>query len=75
MAMIARYPDERLFIAVLSNFEGTQVRTIAPELAAIAFGEKYELPREHKEIKVEPGTYDAYVGPRWGSSGCLRPGT
>jgi CubicO group peptidase (beta-lactamase class C family) len=62
MAMIARYPDERLFIAVLSNFEGTQVRAIATELAAIAFGEKYELPSEHKGIKVEPGTYDAYVG-------------
>lgn len=62
MAMIARYPDERLLIAVLSNFERTQVRAIATELAAIAFGEKYEFPREHKEIKIEPGTYDAYVG-------------
>jgi CubicO group peptidase (beta-lactamase class C family) len=62
MAMIARYPDERLFIAVLSNFERTQVRAIATELAAIALGEKYEIPREHKEIKIEPATYDAYVG-------------
>lgn len=62
MAMIARYPDESLFIAVLSNFERTQVRAIATELAAIAFGEKYEFPRERKEIKIEPGSYDAYVG-------------
>ena len=62
MAMIARYPDEGLFIAVLSNFERTQVRAIATELAAIALGEKYEFPREHKEIKIEPGNYDAYVG-------------
>jgi CubicO group peptidase (beta-lactamase class C family) len=62
MAMIARYPDERLFIAVLSNFERTQVRAIATELAAIALGEKYEFPREHKEIKIEPATYEAYIG-------------
>ncbi|MCM3904832.1 MAG: serine hydrolase [Pyrinomonadaceae bacterium] len=62
MAMIARYPEEKLFIAVLSNFERTQVRAIATELAAIALGEEYELPREHKEIKIEPETYDAYVG-------------
>lgn len=62
MAMIARYPDERLFVAVLSNFERTQVRAIASDLAAIALGEPYEIPREHKEIKLDPGTYDAYVG-------------
>jgi len=62
MAMIARYPDEGLSIAVLSNFERTQVRAIATELAAIALGEKYELPREYKEIKLDPATYDAYTG-------------
>lgn len=62
MAMIARYPDQQLFITVLSNFERTQVRAIATELAAIALGELYEVPREHKEIKIEQGTCDAYVG-------------
>jgi len=62
VAMIARYPAERLFIAVLSNFDRTQVRATATELATIAFGEKYELPREHKEIKLDPASYDAYVG-------------
>jgi CubicO group peptidase (beta-lactamase class C family) len=62
VAMLARYPEERLVIAVLSNFDRTQVRATATELAAIAFGEKYEFPREHKEIKIEPSTYDAYVG-------------
>jgi CubicO group peptidase (beta-lactamase class C family) len=62
VAMLARYPEERLVIAVLSNFDRTQVRATATELAAIAFGEKYEFPREHKEIKIEPATYGAYVG-------------
>lgn len=60
--IIARYPEERLFVTVLSNTQGTQVRAVANELAAIAFGEKYELPRERKKIEINPATYDAYVG-------------
>jgi CubicO group peptidase (beta-lactamase class C family) len=62
VAIIARYPAERLFIAVLSNFDRTPVRAAATELAAMALGEKYEVPREHKEIKIAPATYDAFVG-------------
>ncbi|MGH9855147.1 MAG: DUF3471 domain-containing protein, partial [Blastocatellia bacterium] len=62
VAIIARYPAERLFIAVLSNFDRTQVRAAATELAAMALGGKYEFPREHKEIKIDPATYDAFVG-------------
>jgi len=62
VAIIARYPAERLFIAVLSNFDRTQVRATATELAALALGEKYEFPREHKELKIDPATYDAFVG-------------
>jgi D-alanyl-D-alanine carboxypeptidase len=62
VGMIARYPDERLFVAVLSNVDRTPVRAIANELTAIAFGEKYELPRELKEVPVDPATFDACVG-------------
>jgi CubicO group peptidase (beta-lactamase class C family) len=62
VAIIARYPDERLFIAVLSNVDRTQVRATATELAAIALGAHYDLPREHKEIEADPASYDALVG-------------
>ena len=58
------YPDEKVTIAVLRNFDGGSPGpgAIARDLAAIAFGEKYELPRERVAIKVDPKIYDAYVG-------------
>jgi CubicO group peptidase (beta-lactamase class C family) len=62
VAMIARYPDEELFIAVLSNVDRTPVRAMATELAAIAFGAPYELPRERKAITMDPSALDALVG-------------
>lgn len=66
VSQIARYPGEKLFIAVLSNIwsgpDRSQVRAIANELSAIAFAESYELPRKHKETKIDPTTYDAYIG-------------
>jgi hypothetical protein len=62
VCVIARYPDERLFVAVLSNVDRTPVRAISNELTAIAFGEDYQLPRELKEISIDPATFDAHAG-------------
>ena len=65
-SQITRYPDEHLFIVVLTNVwsaaDRSQVRAISNELAAMAFGKSYELPRKHKEIKIDSATYDAYLG-------------
>jgi hypothetical protein len=36
--------------------------TIANDMAAIVFGEKYEIPRERVAIKLDPKLYDAYIG-------------
>jgi CubicO group peptidase (beta-lactamase class C family) len=66
VAQITRYPSEQLFIVVLSNVwsgpDRSQVRAIANELSTIAFGESYELPRKHKETRIDPAIYDSYVG-------------
>jgi hypothetical protein len=51
-----------VIVAVLSNVDGTPVRAIANELAAIAFGEKYELPWELKEAPIDPATFDRGLG-------------
>jgi CubicO group peptidase (beta-lactamase class C family) len=59
---IQRFPDDRLTVIVLSNLEGAPSGRIARDLAAIAFGEKYELPVERVIVKVDPKIYDAYVG-------------
>ena len=61
-ANISRYVDDDVCIIVLSNFEYAPVGEISKDLAAIVFGEKYELPQERKVVEVDPKIYDAYVG-------------
>ncbi|HEX7315746.1 MAG TPA: serine hydrolase [Pyrinomonadaceae bacterium] len=59
---INRFPDDRVTVIVLSNYEAARSGRIARDLAAIAFGEKYEVPVERAVAKVDPKIYDAYVG-------------
>ncbi|NOT63449.1 MAG: serine hydrolase, partial [Acidobacteria bacterium] len=61
---LARYPAEKLTIVVLRNVDSVQPPPgkVAEDLAAIALGEKYELPSARKEIKVEAKVLAAYVG-------------
>ncbi len=59
---IHRFPDDRVTVIVLSNYEAARSGRIARDLAAVAFGEKYELPVERVAVKVDPVIYDAYVG-------------
>jgi CubicO group peptidase (beta-lactamase class C family) len=59
---IHRFPDDHVTVIVLSNYEDARSGRIARDLAAVAFGEKYELPVEHIVVKVDPKIYDTYVG-------------
>lgn len=61
---IARFPNEKVTVVVLRNadYGSPGPGQISSDLAAIAFGEKYEIPGTTKEIKVDPKIYDAYVG-------------
>ena len=60
--MIQRYPDDRLVVIVLSNINTPVTGRMANDLAAIAFGEKYELPRERKAITVDSKILNRYIG-------------
>ena len=59
---IARYVDDDVCIVVLSNIETAPVDKISMDLAAIVFGEEYEVPKERMAAEVNPRIYDAYVG-------------
>jgi CubicO group peptidase (beta-lactamase class C family) len=59
---LAFYPDDRLIIAVASNLDTAPTSRIHDDLAAIVFGEKYQLPPRWKAVTVDPKTYDRYVG-------------
>jgi CubicO group peptidase (beta-lactamase class C family) len=62
--ILARFPEEKITVAVLRNadYGYTGPGTISNDLAAILLGEKYEIPRERIAIKVDPKIFDAYVG-------------
>ena len=59
---IGRMPDEKLCLVVLSNVEGAPSGSVAGGLAAIAIGEKYDLPKERKFIAVDGQVLDSLVG-------------
>lgn len=61
---IARFPEEKLTIVALRNadYGVPGPGKITQDLAAIVFGEKYDIPKALVEIKVDPKVLDAYVG-------------
>ena len=61
-AFIARYPEDRVTVIVLSNLESAPSGAIGRDLAAIIFNQPYEIPRERRVATVDPSIYDAYVG-------------
>jgi CubicO group peptidase (beta-lactamase class C family) len=59
---IQRYIDEDICIIVLGNNYAPTASLIAGGLAAITLGEKYEIPKLAKPVKLDPKIFDAYVG-------------
>jgi len=59
---IARFVNDDVCIVVLSNRIPSAASKIGKDLAAILFGEKYELPVERKTIAVDHKILDTYVG-------------
>ena len=61
---IARFLDEKVTVVVLRNadYGSPGPGQISSDLAAIVFGEKYDIPAELKEVKVDPKIYDGYAG-------------
>jgi CubicO group peptidase (beta-lactamase class C family) len=62
--ILARFPEEKVTIVVLRNadYGSPGPGKVSQDLAAIVFGEKYEIPRERVAIKIDPKILDAYVG-------------
>jgi CubicO group peptidase (beta-lactamase class C family) len=62
--ILARFPEEKITIVVLRNadYGAPNPGKIGQDLAAIVFGEKYEIPRERVAVKIDPKILDAYVG-------------
>jgi len=59
---LARYPDAKVTVVVLSNFEGAPSGRVAGALSAIYFGENYEIPQEKTAIEVDAKVLEQYPG-------------
>jgi CubicO group peptidase (beta-lactamase class C family) len=66
---IVRFVNDDTCIIALSNTVPATLGPMSQSLAALLFGEKYDLPQDEaaaaaarKEIKVDPKIFDAYVG-------------
>jgi hypothetical protein len=64
----AVYPDDKAVIVVASNLDTAPTGRIHDDLGRILFGEEYRLPPVWKEVEVNPGIYDDYVGRYQGTS-------
>lgn len=61
-AELQRYVDDDVCVIVLGNNYAPTASTIAGDVAAIALGEKYEIPKLAKPVKLNSKIYDGYVG-------------
>jgi len=59
---ITRFAEDDVCIIVLSNFGHTPIGKMSVDLAAILFGEEYQIPQRRQVEKIDPEIYDDYVG-------------
>jgi CubicO group peptidase (beta-lactamase class C family) len=59
---IDRYLDDKVSVIILSNSDDTFINAAIRDLAAIVFGEKYNLPKQRPAVTIDSKVYDAYVG-------------
>jgi hypothetical protein len=57
-----RYADANSCVIVLSNEDFVDAEKISHDLAAILFGQHYELPVRRHRVTLDPAIYDSYVG-------------
>lgn len=61
-SFIARFPDDNTCIVVLANLQGAPSERIGRDLAAIVFGQPYDIPKERTAIKLPSKVMAGYTG-------------
>ena len=59
---LARFPDDKVTVVVLSNVEGASAGAVANNLSAIVFGDPVTLPKQRTAITLPSQTFEKYVG-------------
>ncbi len=61
-AWVERWSGERTFVVVLANTVAAPTGEIGRSLAAILFGEKFELPKARRAIRLDSKFLEDYIG-------------
>ncbi|MGH8317461.1 MAG: serine hydrolase [Steroidobacteraceae bacterium] len=56
------FPDDDAYVIVLDNVQSPAIFKVGDSLTAILFGQKYEIPKEYRPIKLAPETLQKFVG-------------
>ena len=56
------FPEQDAYVIVLDNMESEAISTIARQLAAILFGQKYELPKVRQTVNLSPEELQNFAG-------------
>jgi len=59
---LARFPDDKVTVVVLSNVEGASAGAVANNLSAIVFGDPVTLPKQRTAITLPAQAFEKYVG-------------
>ena len=59
---IHRYVDDNFAVVILSNYGFTAVNKLCNEIASIAFGEKYEMPKKPEAFPISDNVLKNYLG-------------
>ena len=62
IANFMKFPEQDVTIIILSNYQDLDGRQISKDLAAVTFGEAYNLPVVKKEVKLSDNVLNRYVG-------------
>ena len=62
VSQFKRFPKDDAVLVVLSNFETSTYISVVQDLTAILFGERYQVPAEHKIVHPTPEVLARYVG-------------
>lgn len=62
VSYVIRDPATQLYVVVLSNVENPAALNVAQGLAAIAYGEPYDMPGQPAAVEVDPSIYENYTG-------------
>ena len=62
VTFVIRDPATELYVVVLSNVEDPAALDMAQGLAAIAYGEPYDMPGQPPAVEVDPAVLQKYAG-------------